>query len=301
VAAFISPFAPSFSSPYQLQIDAYRAAQARLRDDPHAYATAGPDGEMHDRSAEEWFYDTYGPEYFALTQSLSKSKDGVPPTLEGLHAREKYQDLIEADPELGGLIIGAEGAGEYVGSVYDHQLATRLRPGDSTRQRETPDFEDAIKSPDIREGWIEYRRAMDLIDAERIDRGLPNLRVKAAADLAAMKRAITEKLGEKFPAWNEVRQKSDRGAWDRRLVSLTKISDDSRLNGRPDIEGLGDYLEARELVLAELRTRDSKTLDSAGNTDLAFLWESIKGKLIEGNLAFGDLYYRYLETDPMDV
>lgn len=279
-ASYFSPAAPQFSSPYQMHIDAYRRLKA-----------ADPE------NADMRFIDEFGEEFFPLTQSLSKSMDGVPPTIPGWRARKRYQDMIERHPDLGGLIVGAEGAGEFARSVYDNQLQSRLRPGSPFKQRETPSFEEASVAPDVRLGWIEYRQAMDLIDAERIQRGLPNLRVKAAGDLAALKSAITEKLGEKYPAWFESFSVVDRGAMTRRLQGMREIAADDRLAQRPDIQGLRDYLEARHVIGAALSEREFKTLDAVANEDLANLWDTIVGKIVEQNLAFGDLYHRWLSRD----
>lgn len=298
VASFVSPVAPGFSSPYQIYIDAYRQAQTRLRDNPAALA----DKDGNERTADEWFLDTYGEEFFPLTESLSKSNDGVQPTEEGFLARKKYEDLIEAHPQLGGLIIGNEGAGEYAGAVYDYQLTHSVRPGSGTMQRSTPSFEEHAAGPDVRLGWITYRRFMDLIDAERVSRGLPNLQVSAAEPLANLKRAMIEKLSGTNEAWAKEYGNTDRGAWKRKLDGLREIASSDTFANRPDrldITGLRDYLRARDLVIGELGNRKAKTLTAASNQDIAMLWESMKAALVERNLAFGDLYYRYLENDPM--
>jgi hypothetical protein len=297
VASLVAPAAPSFNSPYQLYIDAYR----KLKDADQTKDRNAPGYQ----SPDEIFLDTYGPEYFPLTQSLSRSMDGVPPTMEGAAARKKYRDLVEKHPELGGLIIGAEGAGEFSRSVYDSQLSKKVAPGSEFAQRETASFEEASVQPDVRRGWVEYRQAMDLIEAERVERGLPNLQVRAAADLSNLKRGIIQALAEKNPDWYDAFSVVDRGTWDRRLKGLTEVAADDRLAQRDDIRGLRDYLHARDLMVSELRARGeaggAKTITAAGNTDLANLWQSITGALVEKNLAFSDTYYRYLEHDPLEV
>jgi hypothetical protein len=288
VASFVSPVAPSFQSPYQLQIDAYRALKEK---DPE--------------TADEIFLRDYGPEFFVLTQSLSKTMDGVPPTLEGAAARRKYQDLVERHPELGGLIIGAEGAGEFVSSVYQSQLSQRLRPGSPDRQRKAFSFEEAIAKPNERLGWQEYGRAMDLVDAERANRGLPNLQVRGATDLREAKKAIIDALARKYPEWHAAFSVTDRNAWAKRLAGMRDIAADDRLVGRPDIAGLRRYLEVRDAFVGELVTRGqvggAKTISAVANVDLAGAWEQVKTKLVDQNPAFAALFYRYLERDPLDV
>lgn len=304
VASFVAPFAPVFDSPYKPWIDTYRQAQQRVRDDPDArngQSMLLADEDGNPRSADEWFYDTFGPEYFPLAQSLSTSKDGVPPTIAGWQAREKYQDLIEETPELGGLIIGAEGAGEFARSVYDNQLANPLRPGSDVNQRESPSFEEAASKPEVAEGWLQFSRAMDLIEAARVAQGLPNLQVKAAQPLALMKRAVISQLAERHPEWYREYSVVDRQAFARRINGMRRIVADQRLQNRPDLDGLATYLQARDLVLSVLAQREATSITATSNRDIAVLWESIIGKIVETNLAFGDLHSRWLSNDPMTL
>lgn len=303
-ASFVSPFAPIYDSPYQPYINAYRNAQARLRDDPEALGVH-EDGTAV--TADEWFLDNFGEEYFFVTVSFTESRDGVPPTAEGFDARERYQDLIERYPDIGGLIIGAEGAGEFARSVYDYQLAHAREPGSDVRQREPKALDDLLGpegrpvDPALRAGWIDYGRFMDQIDNERVRRGLPNLQVAAASDLAEAKRSIIRQIGERYPEWFAEFNKSDRLAFTRRLEGLTVIAEDERLSKRPDIRGLQDYLYLREQVMSELAKRPSSTITSSANADLAMAWESLKAQVVERNPAFASLYYRYLERDPMEI
>lgn len=287
-ASYFSPAAPSFTSPYQLYIDAYRQLK-----------------ELDPETADAVFLEKYGEDYFPLTQSLSRSMDGVPPTLEGRAARKKYRDLVEKYPELGGLIIGAEGAGEYARAVYDGQLATKLKPGAPVNQRESWAFETVAGQPNVRLGWIEYRKAMDLIDAERVQRGLPNLQVKAGADLAGLKRQIIEALGQKFPEWYADFGTMDRNAMARRIEGMREIAADRRMSGRDEIRLLGVYLQGRDAMAAELAARKAAggaaTLTAAANQDLAVLWESITGVIVEQNLSFGALYHRWLSNDKIEA
>lgn len=300
VASFISPVAPGFSSPYQPYIDAYRNAQTRLRDNPAALA----DSQGNQRSADEWFLDTFSTEFFPLTESLSRSNDGIAPTTEGFKARKKYQALVEAHPELGGLIIGNEGAGEFAGAVYSYQLTHALRPGSGDKQRETPSFEEHQAGPDVRYGWLKYRRFMDLLDAARVQRGLPNLQVAAARDLAALRTAFIVNLTATNEAWAAEFGNTDRNAWERKLDGLRAIAESDAFADRPDrqdIVGLRDYLRLRGLLLGELAKRPASTLTASSNMDLAFLWETLKADLVERNLAFGSLFHRWLTSDPMTL
>ena len=155
-------------------------------------------------------------------------------------ASKENRDLIEEFPELGGLIVGAEGGGEFNSAVYNAQKNTRLAPGSDQNQREAIPFDEASIGPDRRLGWIEIRRAMDMIESTRIQRGLPNLQVAAAQDLAAIKSALTQYLGNKYPAWKDDFNQTDKGKWENKIKALTQISSDPKMPQRPDMQGIRD-------------------------------------------------------------
>jgi len=297
-ASYIAPFTPQFDSPYQLYIDSYR-----LRREWDSTLTPEQRQAADYLSPDEWFLQTYGEEFFPLTQSLSKSIDGIPPTLEGHEARLHYQDLIETYPELGSLIIGKEGAGEFSRAVYDAQLATRVAPGAAHRQRESQSFEEATAAPNVRLGWLRFRKFMDLIDAERVQRGLPNLQVKEAEGLATLKRVVIEALANRYPEWYAEFSIVDRQAMSRRLEGMAAIVTDKRLIGRPEIQGLATYLRARQAFQGVLAARKAaggaQTLEAVANQDVAAAWATVVGRLTERNLAFADLYYRWLTNDDL--
>lgn len=288
IASFVSPVAPSFQSPYQMHIDAYRALKEK---DP--------------LTADEKFLEMYGDEFFPLTQSLSKTMDGIPPTIEGAAARKRYQDLIEKHPNLGGLIVGAEGAGEFSSAVYQSQLQQSLRPGSPDKQRQAFSFEEAAGKPNERLGWAEFSKAMDLIDAERMNRGLPSLQVKGAQDLATAKRLVIDSLKKKYPEWGAAFDVTDRGAWTRKIAGMREVAADERLAGRAEIATLRQYLQVRDAFTGELARRKeaggASTLTAAANTDLAGLWSRVTARLTDSNPAFAQLYYRYLERDPLSL
>lgn len=282
----LSPMAPSFGSPYQVQIDALRKLKQA---DP--------------TTADQKFLDQYGPEFFDLTRGVSKAMGGVSPTLQGYKAYNKYKDLIAQYPDLGSFIIGKEGAGSFNRSVYEWQFGQSVTPGSSQKLRSYPDPQVAITDPERRLGWLYYSKAMDIIDGERIKRGLPNLNVKAAADLLALKRQATAVLLKRFPEWAKDYQQIDTGAMSRRIAGFTALAQDKRMQGRPDVQGLTMYLAARKIVMDELQARKaagkSSTLTSRSNADLYNLWQTAVGKIIERNLAFADTYHRYLEHDAL--
>lgn len=279
-ASLVAPSQPQFESPYQDMIDIYRDLQ-----------------QKYPMSADEIFLESFGEDFFALTQSTTKTMNGVPPTLHGIEMEEKYGDLITSHPELGRLIVGDDGSAEteFIRSKYDAQLAT------GERRRLTPD--EVVTGPDVRRGWREYSQFMDYIDYSMHERGLPNLRVAEAADLASMKRAMIEELANRNPAWASEFYEVDRAKWDRRITGLEAIAAHPDLNQRPDLAPLGQYLTMRSWVLRQLEARKSQggsgTLDAVANQDIAAQWEDFTNVLVEGNPSFATVFYRYLDNDPV--
>lgn len=300
IASFVSPVAPGFSSPYQFYIDAYKSMRDADMQLP-AEAKRAPGY----KSPDERFTDQFGEEFFALTQSVTKSMDGVPPTMEALEARERYRPLIEKYPELGNLIIGAEGAGEFSRMAYDSQFTNPVGPDAPTRQREVQPFEEIAPKPNVRLGWMKYRKAMDVIEANRVERGLPNLQVRAATDLRAMKSQVTRKLSAQYPEWGDDFNAIDMQGAAKRLTALRAIAGDDRLAQRDEFAKLRQYMRARDVFVNALGQRKASggaaTLSAATNTDLAQKWNLVTGKLIEQSLPFADLYYRYLERDQLEA
>mgnify|MGYP000403814072 CR=1 FL=1 len=285
VAAYVLPVAIGFKSPYQPYIDKYRRLQ-----------TADP------QTAEARFLDEEGDEFFALTQSFTRSNDGIPPTQEAFTARGKYRDLVEQFPEMGRLIVGEDAAaGAYASSIYNAQLQQKVSPESNLRMRESLSVEDVMDGPNVRQGWIEFRQVMDIIESARVERNLPNLRVKGAEDLASIKSQAIDKLAEKFPEWFEDYSIVDRNAQAKRIKGLRAVAADERLAQRPDIRGLRLYMELRDYFEQALAARDaqggSAQLDASGNVDIAAAWETVKASLAEENPAFAPVLYRYLDRD----
>jgi len=247
-------------------------------------------------TADDIFIDTFGEEFFALTQSFTETLNGVPPTVEGLEASEQYGDLIAAYPEWGGVIAGYDGGGtavKFSRAVYDRQMS------DGSRRRLTAD--EVLDGPDKRLGWATYSRYMDMIETLRVSRGLPNMQVKGAEDLRQIKQMLILGLSSKYPAWFNDYSISDRNAWGKRIEGARKLVENENLSQRSDIRGLAEYLRARDAITSVLSIRESSTLTASANQDIAAVWDSVVADIVERNPEFGDLYYRKLERDPVDL
>lgn len=292
VAATISPGAPTFLSPYADYINAYRDLKKKARE-------AGKDPS----AADTEFLAKYGDEFFPLTQQFSKTNNAVAPTAGGQQAFERHKDLIEANPRFGGLIVGSEGSelSQFSSAVYESQMSTPVTPGSSVMQRERLSKEEIVTRPDVRQGWAAYSKMADLIDAARIERGLPNLAVKAAEDLRQAKKLLTAKIAEDHPSWwQEFNQRDDLQA-QRDRQSLRQIAADPTIGQRGDIAPLKDYFHMRDLMVQALSERvaagGSGTLTASSNADLASVWDMLTGDLVASRVQFGPVYNRWLDRD----
>jgi hypothetical protein len=266
----------------------------------------GPEG------ADEAFLNEYGTEFFAVTLSRTVSKTGIPPTAEAEVARRQFEGLIEQYPEYGRLIVGDAALGEFSTGAYAAQLQRPIDPDNpyselerTYRPTELDPRTGRIIEIDRRLGWQEYIKLADLIDLQRQAMGLPNLRVRDAQELAQIRNQAVAALAAKYPSWWDDYNSRDELKWDKRISAFRDISANETLGDRADMRGMQDYLQLRSLVLQELNRRKQlggpSTLEAAANADLADFWETAINKILTDNVAFGPLYYRYLEGDTLTL
>jgi len=246
----------------------------------------------------------------AVTLSRTVSATGIPASQESFDARAAYEDLITAHPEYGRLIVGDEAVGEFSSAAFAWQLNNPVDPnspkGDKEREYRRLDIDPrtgGIEEVDARLGWREYVNMMDLIEIERKSRNLPNLNVKDAEDLANFKRAVIEGISEKYPVWWEDFNTRDGLKWNKRISAMKDIANSPLMEDRPDIQGLKEYLDMRAVIIRELNNRKqiggSSTLSASANTDLSNFWDTVISSILEENVAFAPLYFRYLEGEPL--
>jgi hypothetical protein len=300
IVNFTAPFSVGFESPYKPYADAYRAAQSLLIKNPDAL----PDEDGNPRTADEWFLDTYGGEFQAVTQSVTKTMNGIPATVEDDFKAKQMMDLVERYPPYGGLIVGSDGAGEFSRAVWLSQLNRPLQPGSGENWRNPLTLQQA-KDPEVEEAWIRYIANMDKLDAKMETAGLTNLNGSspAAVQLKGLKEQMITGLEKEYPAWKREKDQFDTGKWEQRMADLKAISSNEQLRNRPEIQMLASYIQRREKLAATLKKRKDagrpSTLQAAANADLRNLWEDYGNKLAQENLAFSDLFHRYLEHDPV--
>ena len=299
---FVTPL--TFDSPYQPYFEYYRSLQEQQRADEASFKD-DPLADEKIRNADDIFLEEYGPEFFALTQSLSKNNTGIPATADGEEFIKDWAPLLNSLelPEMGGLVFGTDGGSstdEYLSSVARRRQRTPVRPGSDTMQQETYSLDEFVEQPQRRLGWIEYTRMADMVDAVRMERGLPNLNVKGAKDLRELKSAITDDLSVKYPAWRADFDDRDAGKWGKKIRDLWRIAEDDKAVNRPSIEALHYYLTYRESVLSAMTDAQIADINSTKATPLRKNWEDFVGS-ITADPSFSRLYHRWLDNDPMSV
>lgn len=292
------PAQPIFDSPLKPYFDVWSDLQASYGAD----------------MAEEMFLNEYGPEFFAVTLGRTVSQTGIPPTVEAQVARRPLEHLIQEYPEYGRLIIGEDASvGEFSSAAYAWQLTHNIsEPGqiNSEMEREYRNFlldpdTGRLEAVDVSLGWIAYLKFLDLLEVERKNRGLPSLKVKEAEDLAELKRRYTEDLAAQYPAWERSMNQRNDLKWRDRIRAFRSLSRSDLLQERPDWDGIRDYLNARDIILSELNRRKqiggSGTLSATSNSDIAELWEALVTEILDDNIYFVPVYYRYLEGDSLEI
>jgi hypothetical protein len=276
------PFATQTRSPYQFWIDEYQ----RMREEDPLKAT-------------ENFYNKYGDEYYYFTTSLSKNYTGVAATVEADKRAKQLSDLIATNPEYGWFLVGDANAGEFSPTVYRNQREQAVAPGSTTTFRGAQDPYEAIAETNAERGWILYNKAMDRIEAERINRGLKSLESRGAEDLKQLKTDFVGALSQENPDWAAVRGKIDTRKVMNFLTFAKKATNDPRLSSRNDIKTMADYLKGRQYVISLLSQRKSKNIDNEENTDIKELWSAFTGALIDKDVTFNRVYTRILENDTL--
>jgi hypothetical protein len=282
VSRALLPFATQTRSPYQFWIDEYQ----RMREEDPI-------------NAAEKFYEKYGDEYYYFTTSLSKNYTGVAATVEADKRAKQLSDLIATNPEYGWFLVGDANAGEFSPTVYRNQREQAVAPGSTTTFRGAQDPYEAIAETNAERGWILYNKAMDRIEAERINRGLKSLESRGAEDLKQLKADFVGALSQENPDWASVRGKIDTRKVMNFLTFADKATKDSRLSSRNDIKTMSEYLKGRDYVISLLSQRKSKNINNEENADLKEMWSAFTGALIDKDVTFNRVFTRILENDTL--
>jgi hypothetical protein len=295
--AFLQPMATQKKDAYQFYRDQYNELR---RQDP--------------LTADDQFLQRYGEDYFIFAQSQSKNESGIPATVKAVQLQKEYGDLIDANPELGALIVGPEGDGPFSPEAYSYQLNTPLTPGGAEMQRTKMSADEALEENQRRLGWAKYTSAMDSLNTQLRNRGLTSFSDDGAQDLLATKRGLTKLWqapllpdGSENPYYNEAWSKDystyDTLKYDRLIPGLERVADSDLADdpNRSDLRTLRTYLAGRKAVVQALAQRAAggghSTLAAQSNADLAEDWQRFVDSLVESSVRFGNLHTRYLSRD----
>lgn len=306
-AAFALPFSVNGQDPYQFFRDEFQRYQ-----------------KLDANTADEKFYDKYGDSFYMFSQSMSKNNTGLRPTSESVKMSKYYKDLIDkVGPQYAGLIVGAEGDGEYSNGAFYYQKTHEAAPGAGKTERSNLSARDAWTEGQVARGWRQYNSLMEDANSKLFDRGLQTFDDPGAEDLKDYKKGVQLMLttqylpdGTENPYYNESWEAEfnslDKGKYDRTAFDLEKVVNDPELMSkainedgtvgiRSDIYTLKGYLTYRREMQKALLLRKinggSDDITAQQNYDLKNSWDQTVMALIEADTKFGWLHSRYFATD----
>jgi hypothetical protein len=292
-ASTITPTSLLVSSPYQAHIEQLRKMR---EEDPS--------------TANERFIQEFGPEFWALTNRMTRSNNGMAPTLESWQALEDagLRDLLEEYPQLGPLITGALGSattGKFHEAAYRKQQSTPVTPGSQTMMREQINLEDFMESADVSQGWRNAGDIWAVRDAElaRREQVGGSGSIHQNPDISAWVQKEIARNSGSHPAWYEAYTSRDPSEEVKTFQGLYQVVQNETMLLRPEIEVLVDYLADRKLGIEALADRKARgrsgNLYANSNDDLDVWWEATKREY-QNIPEFSDLFNRLLEWDDLN-
>jgi len=292
-ASTITPTSLLVSSPYQAHIEQLR----RMREEDPS-------------TANERFIQEYGAEFWALTSRMTKSNNGMAPTLESWQALEDagLRDLLAEYPEIGPLITGALGSattGAFHEAAYRKQQSTPVTPGSQTKMRERVDLEEFMESADVSEGWKNAGEIWATRDAElaRREQLGGSGSIYHNPDISAWVQEELAKNAGEHPAWYEAFMRRDPAEEIKKFQGLYAAVQNETLLLRPEFQVLVDYLADRKQaieVLADRKARGhSGNLHANRNNDVDLWWEGTKREY-QSIPEFSEVFNRLLEWDDLN-
>lgn len=251
------------------------------------------------KNAQKNFYDKYGYQGFIFTQSLSHDASGIPATRGAAMAYKRYLPLIKQFPEIGAIVVGPEGDGNYSDMAYQWEVANGLRTYMTPQEAATQEQQNL--------GWIQYGKLMANINAQLAERGLVSVNQSGAQDLKNLRtlfeQASTDPTSHYYnPDWFTAFGAFNQNAYDERIVALGKIAQDDGLLANParsDIRSLHTYMQARAMAKQYLAGRPSQSLKSSANADVRNWFDYTVGQLVQGDTKFAGIWARYLKDDDL--
>lgn len=239
------------------------------------------------------YIQDFGEEAYYFWYSNSQTAGGVPPTSAGYRQYKKRRALVEDNPDIGLAIVGMDTQDE----TFSYDVYARQR---NIGQRTTLPPDEAVAKAEASQGWSEYHKLSEAIRAELEARGLTSLNQTAAQDLAYLKRTAIVQLRERFPGWSRDYDQFDKGRSYEIVGQFRNVLQSGKTPETPAWEGAAQFVDLWDTIAVELDARrqagGSPNIEVADNADLKMLFDKAVGQLEAENLAFAEIYYRFLEN-----
>ena len=272
------PFAPGFASENEFYAQEWRRIERETFDNGGTY-----------QDAQDTFLTSYGPEYFAFTQSLSGGSSGMSSTVGEFQEFESnpklYADLANIGEDASFMTMAsrpfdtAYNENGFDPAVYAWQFNRKIEgaPGKFFRTGSNQ-RRDMLLDVDEELGWYNYNKYMDqltpLFEAGEISEDVYN----------ETKRGIVTMLGKKHKAWfdafNDIG--GNRSIQSARAMDLVLGNEDwmKRHGDTGYAQGMQYFKENRDgliqILLARKALGGSSNLDAKANQDIAIVYEEIK-------------------------
>jgi hypothetical protein len=269
--------------------------------------------QVYGQDAEALFLEMY-PEMSPALISASYNPTGVNASQAAFKNTEKYSKLIgkigQTTPEMIGFLVNdPDGKYDFSEAVYAWQYGNAPVPGSTENYRGRRNPADLKKDANVKMGWIEFRKNMNLLDSQLFAQGYTSFNDNGAEELQTLKQMMVADMTSRNKDWAADYYSVDRGKWIYRMQSMTTMLSDPtwmKENGnRPVVQSIAVYLNLRSQVARELASRKaygmSSTLTAKDNADLDGLWNQTIAQLLQGSGEFEDFYNRFLQNDPVTL
>ena len=269
--------------------------------------------QVYGQDAEALFLEMY-PEMSPALISASYNPTGVNASQAAFKNIQKYGNLIgkigQTTPEMIGFLVNdPDGKYDFSEAVYAWQYGNAPVPGSTENYRGRRNPADLKKDANVKMGWIEFRKNMNLLDSQLFAQGYTSFNDNGAEELQTLKQMMVADMTSRNKDWAADYYSVDRGKWIYRMQSMTTMLSDPtwmKENGnRPVVQSIAVYLNLRSQVARELASRKaygmSSTLTAKDNADLDGLWNQTIAQLLQGSGEFEDFYNRFLQNDPVTL
>jgi hypothetical protein len=269
--------------------------------------------QVYGQDAEALFLEMY-PEMSPALISASYNPTGVNASQAAFKNTQKYSSLIgkigQTTPEMIGFLVNdPDGKYDFSEAVYAWQYGNAPVPGSTENYRGRRNPADLKKDANVKMGWIEFRKNMNLLDSQLFAQGYTSFNDNGAEELQTLKQMMVADMTNRNKDWAADYYSVDRGKWIYRMQSMTTMLSDPtwmKENGnRPVVQSIAVYLNTRSQIARELASRKaygmSSTLTAKDNADLDGLWNQTIAQLLQGSGEFEDFYNRFLQNDPVTL